>query len=64
MNGEAVSSAWQLLKEAYQYQMGEDYDMAIELYQRSIDLHPTPKPTPFWVGPTIFRKGGRRDCRM
>lgn len=41
MNAETVSSAWQLLKEAYQYQMGEDYDMAVELYQRSIDLHPT-----------------------
>ena len=41
MNAETVNSAWQLLKEAYQYQMGEDYDMAVKLYQRSIDLHPT-----------------------
>ncbi len=41
MNGESINAAWQLLKEAYQYQMGEDYAMAEELYKRSIALHPT-----------------------
>jgi tetratricopeptide (TPR) repeat protein len=39
--GESVQAAWDLLKEAYQYQMGGDFDMAVELYKRSLDLHPT-----------------------
>src|SRR5213594_1909102 len=41
MGPEELQAAWELLKEAYQYQMGGDYDMAVELYKRSIDLHPT-----------------------
>src|SRR6516165_9975260 len=41
MNGESVQAAWDLLKEAYQYQMGCDFEMAVELYKRSLDLHPT-----------------------
>lgn len=41
MNGENLQSAWDLLKEAYQYQIGGEYDMAVELYKRSLDLHPT-----------------------
>jgi len=41
MTGESVQAAWDLLKEAYQYQMGGDYEMAVELYKRSLDLHPT-----------------------
>ena len=41
MNGESVQAAWDLLKEAYQYQMGGDFEMAVELYKRSLDLHPT-----------------------
>src|SRR5271166_1195252 len=41
MGAEELQSAWELLKEAYQYQMGGDYDMAVELYKRSLDLHPT-----------------------
>ena len=36
-----VQAAWELLREAYQYQVGEDYDMAEELYKRSIKLFPT-----------------------
>ena len=61
MNGEAVSSAWQLLKEAYQYQMGEDYDMAVELYQRSIDLHPTAEAYTF-LGWTYHFQGRVDDA--
>jgi Tfp pilus assembly protein PilF len=41
MGPEELQSAWELLKEAYQYQAGGDYDMAVELYRRSLDLHPT-----------------------
>ena len=41
MTGESVQAAWDLLKEAYQYQMGGEFDMAVELYRRSLDLHPT-----------------------
>jgi tetratricopeptide (TPR) repeat protein len=41
MNVENLQSAWGLLKEAYQYQAGGEYDMAVELYKRSLDLHPT-----------------------
>jgi len=41
MSGESVQAAWELLKEAYQYQMGGEFEMAVELYKRSLDLHPT-----------------------
>ncbi len=38
---EELQSAWELFKEAYQYQVGGDYEMAVELYKRSLELHPT-----------------------
>jgi Tfp pilus assembly protein PilF len=41
MSGENLQAAWELLKEAYQYQVGGEYDMAVELYKRSLKLHPT-----------------------
>ncbi len=41
MASENLQAAWDLLKEAYQYQVGGDYDMAVELYKRSLNLHPT-----------------------
>ena len=41
MSSEEIQSAWELLKEACQYQAGGDYDMAVELYKRSLELHPT-----------------------
>jgi len=41
MDAENLQSAWDLLKEAYQYQVGGEYEMAAELYRRSLDLHPT-----------------------
>lgn len=40
MNMEVHQSAWDLVKEAYQYQMGGEYEMAVELYKRSLKLHP------------------------
>jgi tetratricopeptide (TPR) repeat protein len=41
MSGDSTQAAWDLLKEAYQYQMGGEFEMAVELYKRSLDLHPT-----------------------
>jgi tetratricopeptide (TPR) repeat protein len=41
MASENLQAAWDLLKEAYQYQVGGDYDMAVELYKRSLTLYPT-----------------------
>lgn len=41
VSGENLQSAWELLKEAYQYQVGGEYDMAVELYKRSLEIHPT-----------------------
>jgi len=41
MGSEEIQSALELLKEAYQYQVGGEYEMAVELYKRSLDLHPT-----------------------
>jgi tetratricopeptide (TPR) repeat protein len=41
MRGDDLQSAWELLKEAYQYQMGGEYEMAVELYRRSLEVHPT-----------------------
>jgi tetratricopeptide (TPR) repeat protein len=41
MSSENFQSALDLLREAYQYHMGGEYDMAVELYKRSLELHPT-----------------------
>jgi tetratricopeptide (TPR) repeat protein len=59
MSGENLQAAWDLLKEAYQYQVGGDYDMAVELYKRSLDLHPTAEAYTF-LGWT-YRFQGRLD---
>jgi Tfp pilus assembly protein PilF len=56
MGAEELQSAWELLKEAYQYQMGGDYDMAVELYKRSLDLHPTAEAYTF-LGWTYHHQG-------
>lgn len=59
MSAEELQSAWELLKEAYQYQMGGEYDMAVELYKRSLDLHPTAEAYTFlgWA----YRYQGKLD---
>ena len=41
MSSENLQAAWDLLKEAYQYTVVGDYDMAVELYKRSLPLHHT-----------------------
>jgi tetratricopeptide (TPR) repeat protein len=61
MGVEEFQSAWELLKEAYQYQMGGDYDMAVELYKRSLDLHPTAEAFTF-LGWTYRFQGKIEDA--
>ena len=61
MTGESVQAAWDLLKEAYQYQMGGDFDMAVELYRRSLDLHPTAEAYTF-LGWTYHFQGRVEDA--
>src|SRR5262252_2899297 len=41
MSMETLTRAWEILQDAYQAQMEGDYDRAVELYQSSLDLHPT-----------------------
>src|SRR5207248_2265630 len=41
MSMETLTRAWEILQDAYQAQMEGDYDRAIELYQSSLELHPT-----------------------
>jgi len=41
MDTERLSRAWELLQEAYKYQMEGDYELAVDLYQRSIETFPT-----------------------
>src|SRR3981189_2225016 len=50
------TQAWQRLQEAYQAQMEGDYDRAVELYQRSLDLHPTAEAHTF-LGWTFHFQG-------
>lgn len=61
MGMEEFQSAWELLKEAYQYQMGGDYDMAVELYKRSLDLYPTAEAFTF-LGWTYRFQGKIEDA--
>jgi tetratricopeptide (TPR) repeat protein len=41
MDQETLTRAWEILQDAYQAQMEGDYDRAEELYQSSLELHPT-----------------------
>src|SRR5256885_16556826 len=41
MNQETITQAWEVLQDAYQAQMEGDYELAVELYQSSLGLHPT-----------------------
>src|SRR3990167_7197170 len=41
MDTERLARAWELLQEAYKYQMEGDYELAVDLYQRSIETFPT-----------------------
>jgi Tfp pilus assembly protein PilF len=41
MSNEALARAWEVLQDAYQAQMEGDYERAVDLYQSSLELHPT-----------------------
>src|SRR5258707_12249119 len=41
MTMETLTRAWEILQDAYQAQMEGDYERAVELYQSSLELHPT-----------------------
>lgn len=41
MSVDRLTRAWELLQEAYKHQMEGDYELAVDLYQRSIDTYPT-----------------------
>ncbi len=61
MSADELQAAWDLLKEAYQYQMGGEYEMAVELYKRSLDLHPTAEAFTF-LGWTYRFQGKIEDA--
>jgi len=61
MGIEELQSAWELLKEAYRYQVDGDYEMAVELYKRSLDLHPTAEAYTF-LGWTYRYQGKIEDA--
>ncbi|MGH9862100.1 MAG: tetratricopeptide repeat protein [Candidatus Acidiferrales bacterium] len=41
MATEQLARAWELLQEAYKHQMEGEFEVAVDLYQRSIATHPT-----------------------
>ena len=56
MSLDKFAQAWELLQEAYQAQMEAEYDHAIELYRRSISIHPTAEAHTF-LGWTLHFQG-------
>ena len=56
MDQETLTHAWEVLQDAYQAQMEGDYDRAVELYQSSLDLHPTAEAHTF-LGWTFHFQG-------
>jgi len=61
MNPENLTQAWEVLQDAYQAQMDGDYDRAVELYQSSLDLHPTAEAHTF-LGWTYHFQGKLEDA--
>ena len=53
---ETLTRAWEVLQDAYQAQMEGDYDRAVELYQSSLELHPTAEAHTF-LGWTYHYQG-------
>src|SRR5260370_17896846 len=56
MPTEREAQAWQRLQEAYQAQMEGEYDRAVDLYRRSLALHPTAEAHTF-LGWTFHFQG-------
>jgi Tfp pilus assembly protein PilF len=47
MSLDQLARAWELLQEAYRYQMEGEFDLAVEFYKRSLEAHPTPEAYTF-----------------
>jgi Tfp pilus assembly protein PilF len=56
MSLDKLAHAWELLQEAYQAQVEGEYDQAIELYKRSIEIQPTAEAHTF-LGWTYHFRG-------
>jgi tetratricopeptide (TPR) repeat protein len=61
MSQETLTQAWEVLQDAYQAQMEGDYERAIELYQSSLELHPTAEAHTF-LGWTYHFQGKLDDA--
>src|SRR5260370_17560217 len=61
MSMETLTRAWEVLQDAYQAQMEGDYDRAVELYQSSLELHPTAEAHTF-LGWTYHFQGRVEDA--
>jgi len=61
MSQETLTRAWEILQDAYQAQMEGDYDRAVELYQSSLELHPTAEAYTF-LGWTYHFQGRIEDA--
>src|SRR5271154_3223930 len=61
MSQETLTRAWEVLQDAYQAQMEGDYDRAVELYQSSLELHPTAEAHTF-LGWTYHFQGRVDDA--
>jgi len=61
MSQETITRAWEVLQDAYQAQMEGDYDRAAELYQSSLELHPTAEAHTF-LGWTYHYQGKLMDA--
>src|SRR6202521_3551077 len=61
MSMETVTRAWEVLQDAYQAQMEGDYERAVELYQSSLELHPTAEAHTF-LGWTYHFQGKLEDA--
>jgi tetratricopeptide (TPR) repeat protein len=61
MTLDKLAQAWEVLQEAYQAQMEEDYDQAITLYQKSIAIHPTAEAHTFLAW-TLHFQGKMEDA--
>jgi Tfp pilus assembly protein PilF len=53
---EKVEQAWELLQEAYHAQTEGDYDQAVDLYRKSLAIHPTAEAHTF-LGWTFHYQG-------
>jgi Tfp pilus assembly protein PilF len=56
MRRDKVTEAWDLLQEAYHAQINGDYDQAVDLYRKSLSIHPTAEAHTF-LGWTFHFQG-------